>query len=338
VVFLASGFRVVGAVEMERDPAASYEQQVGIPPIVADIRDVSGADLVAGPAQGEELTLVFGCPPCQSFTILRRGRGPVGLDAARDALPSEYLRLVRELMPRYIAFENVPGFSEGRGRAGFERLVASLEHLGYAMVWGVLDAADFGVPQRRRRLLVLGSRVGKPVLPKPTHGSGNAPHVTVREAIGDLPPLASGEADRDDPMHRARRHREVAIERLRSIPEGGGRMDLPRGLQLHCHTRHAGHYDIYGRMSWDRPAPTLTSGCTNVTRGRFAHPEQHRAITAREALLLQSFGREAMLEGGTESVALQIGNAIPPLLARRIGEAVLDMERARRPTAPSRRG
>jgi len=331
--FLAAGFRVVGAVEIESDPASSYARLVGTAPTIADIRDVSGSDLVGGLGSGNELTLLFGCPPCQSFTILRRGGAPVALDAARDTLPAEYLRLVTELNPRHIAFENVPGFAEGRGRAEFERLISDVTDLGYTTVWQVLDAADFGVPQHRRRLLVLGSRIGPPKLPAPTHGPGRLDHVTVRRAVADLRPLESGEVDPDDPMHRARRHRAIALERLRCVPEGGGRMDLPERLRLRCHGDHDGHLDIYGRMSWDRPAPTLTSGCTNVTRGRFGHPEQHRAITPREALLLQSFPCEAELTGGAESIALQIGNAVPPLLARRIGEAVLSVDRASEPVS-----
>src|SRR5262249_27671937 len=146
----------------------------------------------------------------------------------------------------------------------------------------------FGVPQRRRRVLVVASRVRSPALPAATHAdagsSGELRWVTVREAIGALMPLASGEADPSGVYHRARRHSQRALRRLRAIPEGGARVDLPEDLQLACHKDHSGHYDIYGRMWWDRPAPTLTSGCTNVTRGRFAHPDQSRAITLREAM------------------------------------------------------
>lgn len=328
--FTAAGFRVVGAVEIASDPARSYERLIGVTPHLADVSEVAGADLVATLGVGEQLTLLFGCPPCQSFTILRRGGAPVALDTVRNALPAQYLRIVDEVRPRHVAFENVPGLVEGRWRSAFDAFLAELTGMGYTTAWDVIDAADYGVPQYRRRLLVMGSRCAEPRLPAPTHGpasGGRLAHVTVRDALAGLQPLESGGAHPDDPMHRARRHHRIAVERLRHVPEGGGRLDLPDHLQLRCHRDHDGHFDIYGRMSWDRPSPTLTSGCTNITRGRFGHPEQDRAITAREALLLQSFPPDAELVGGTESVALQIGNAVPPLLAQRIAEAVLAVER-----------
>lgn len=236
----------------------------------------------------------------------------------------------------------------GRWRERFDAILQALEELGYTLVSGVLDAADFGVPQHRRRLLVVGSRVATPTLPLPTHAEeetdGLARHVTIRDAIGHLPPLRAGERDPDDPYHRARRHSELNLRRLRAVPEGGGRRDLPPELQLKCHEGHDGHYDVYGRMRWDRPAPTLTSGCTNITRGRFAHPEQDRAITLREAMVLQTFPPQTVLVGNEDEKALQIGNAVPPLLAERIAECVLEMERAaasgsvRANAAPALRG
>jgi DNA (cytosine-5)-methyltransferase 1 len=152
----------------------------------------------------------------------------------------------------------------------------------------------------------------------------------VRDTIADLRPLDSGEQDPDDEFHRARKHTRLALKRLAHIPEGGGRMDLPDDLVLECHRNHNGHYDIYGRMWWDRVAPTLTSGCTNVTRGRFAHPEQDRAITLREAMLLQSFPAYARLQGGVEKMALQVGNAVPTLVTEQIGKTIKAMERRSR--------
>src|SRR5207302_5783070 len=141
------------------------------------------------------------------------------------------------------------------------------------------------------------------------------------ETIKQLPRLISGQTDANDSLHAARKHKPIAIQRLAALKEGEARDDLPDDLQLECHKDHDGHHDIYGRMWWDRPAPTLTTGCTNVTKGRFAHPEQHRAITLREAMLLQTFPRTTVLNGTLEQMALQVGNAIPPLFARRIGAA-----------------
>lgn len=333
--FHQAGFKTVGAVEIDEDAAAAFTLNTGVAPTVKDVRDVSGDDLLAaaGLRRGDP-TLLFGCPPCQSFTVLRRGAEPTKHDRQRNTLIYEYLRLVEELYPRHIAFENVPGLVEGRWHTYFDRFREILADLGYKFDWRVIDAAEYGVPQRRKRVLVVGSRVTEPRLPDPTHserGDGRKePFVTVRDTISELTPLTSGECDPDDKFHRARRHSELALRRLASIPEGGGRVDLPDELVLACHKEHNGHYDIYGRMWWDRVAPTLTSGCTNVTRGRFAHPDQDRAITLREAMLLQTFPPDASLCGGVEKMALQVGNAVPSLLAQRIGKAIKCMEQKSR--------
>jgi DNA (cytosine-5)-methyltransferase 1 len=333
--FDAAGFRTVGAVEIDPDAAAAFALNVGFAPIVKDIRNVNGEDILAAAGlERGELTLLFGCPPCQSFTVLRRGYRPTKHDKQRNTLVYEYLRLVEELLPRHLAFENVPGLVEGRWRPYFERFQAVLLELGYQFDHRVVDAAEFGVPQRRRRVLVIASRVTEPELPTATHSEtpddNHAPFVTVRDKISQLRPLASGEADARDKFHRARKHSGLALERLACVPEGGGRADLPDHLVLDCHREHNGHYDIYGRMWWDRIAPTLTSGCTNVTRGRFAHPEQDRAITLREAMLLQTFPPHAQLVGGVEKMALQVGNAVPSLLAERVGKTIKTMERRAR--------
>lgn len=333
--FRKAGLAPVAAVELDEDAADAYESNIGVAPLVRDIRKVKGDKLLlaAGLKTGQ-CTLLFGCPPCQSFTVLRRGATATRLDRRRNSLYLDYLRLAGDVRPRHIAFENVPGMLNKRWRPHFDALLQGLTDLGYKIAWGLLDAADYGVPQHRSRILVMASRVSAPALPSPTHGDQTSgrrrSHVTVWNAIGGLYELESGEEHPRDPYHFARNHSKLALQRLRVIPEGGGRMDLPPRLQLECHKDHDGHYDIYGRMWWDRPAPTITSGCTNVTRGRFAHPDQDRAITLREAMILQSFPRTAVLSGSYEGMALQIGNAIPPLLAQRIGEAVLDMERQSR--------
>lgn len=326
--FARRGFRVVAAVELDPDTAESYGLNVGVKPIVRDIRSVTGQELLAASGlEPGQCTVIFGCPPCQSFTVLRRGASPTDLDVVRETLPSHYVRLVADVRPAFVAFENVPGMVEGRGRVQFDALIADLERLGYRLKWDFVDAADYGVPQHRRRVLVIGSRIGEPVFPARTHGPASGPagrrYRTVRDAIGDLPALESGEVDPGDDLHRARKHSDIARKRLAAIREGGSRTDLPTELQLACHRDHNGHYDVYGRMAWDKPAPTITSGCTNVTRGRFAHPSQDRAITLREAMSLQTFPRTATLSGTGDGKAQQVGNAVPTLLAERIAEAII---------------
>lgn len=333
--FRNAKFRVAGAVEIDQDAATAFHLNVGVMPIVKNISDVRGEDLLAGAGlERGQLTLLFGCPPCQSFTVLRRGAEPTPRDRERNALVHEYLRLVEELHPRHLAFENVPGLTTGRWRPLFDEFLNRLTTLGYTFEWDTVDAAEYGVPQRRRRVLVIGSRVTSPQLPSTTHCKEGCvehdPFATVRDTIGHLRPLKSDERDPADEFHRARKHSKTALERLTHIPEGGGRMNLPDHLVLDCHKNHNGHYDIYGRMWWDRIAPTLTSGCTNITRGRFAHPQQDRAITLREAMLLQTFPHSARLYGGVEKMALQVGNAVPTLVTERVGETIRTMERRSR--------
>ncbi len=330
--FMARGFRVAAAVEIDRDAARSYELNTGIEPVVLDIRKVQAEDLLAkAKLTAGQCTVMVACPPCQSFTVLRRGRASIPADEGRDGLAKEFLRLVAGVLPSHVVFENVPGMRYGRGRPEFLGVVRRLRELGYKPRWRVLDAAEFGVPQHRRRLVLIGSRTSTPRLPKPTHGSSRAglpALVTVKDAIGELTAPPDVVIEGMDPLHVRRRHGDVAIRRLEAIPTGGGRLDLPDELQLACHRGHKGHYDVYGRMSWDSPSPTITSGCTNITRGRFAHPEQNRAITLREAMRLQSFPDTATVFGRGDGRAQQIGNAVPTLLASSIAQAVIDMDAA----------
>lgn len=329
--FRQAGFSPVAAIEIDVNAAAAYEVNLGVKPLVKNIRRVKGPELLRSAAlRVGECTLLFGCPPCQSFTTLRKAATATSRDRRRNTLYLDYLRLVGSVEPRHIAFENVPGMLSQRWHPHFQALLAGLSELGYRYTWEEIDAADYGVPQRRRRILVVASRVTEPLFPKRTHASeaaaGIAAHRTVRDVIERCDQLGPGERHASDPYHAARNHTDIALRRLRAIPAGGARANLPEDLQLECHKGHKGHYDIYGRMWWDRPAPTLTSGCTNVTRGRFAHPDQDRAITLREAMLLQSFPENAELRGTGDQMALQIGNAIPPLLAKRVGDVVATME------------
>ena len=235
--FSKAGLRAVAAVELDGDAADAYEANVGVRPLVMDIRRVTGEDLLrASGLNAGECTLLSGCPPCQSFTDLRRGSRSTHRDRLRNSFYLDYLRLAGDVRPRHIAFENVPGMLSPRWRPRLDALLEGLAELGYEHVWDVLDAADFGVPQRRRRLLVVASRVSKPVLPAATHAdpalSGRRAWLTVREAVGSLAPLASGEVDASDTYHRARRHSPLALRRLRAIPPGGARSDLPRGFAV----------------------------------------------------------------------------------------------------------
>lgn len=324
-----AGFDVRAAVEISRPAARNYELNVGLKPLIKDIRRVRGGDLLArARLRRGECFLLTACPPCQGFSSQRKPSE--GVQDRRNSLIFRVIHLMREIQPAYLLLENVPGLAAGVGETLFDRACADLGRLGYRMQFKVLDAADFGVPQRRARLiLVAWHHTMPPVeLPDRTHCNPDSPSFstvspllpwkTVHDAIGPssgLTPLAAAAADPHDPLHAASTHNELILRRIMAIPpNGGSRSDLPPDLVLDCHRdrKHNGHRDVYGRMEWQRPSPTLTGGCNKPSKGRFIHPQQHRAITLREAALLQTFPAWTCFEGARQQVADQIGNAVPP--------------------------
>jgi DNA (cytosine-5)-methyltransferase 1 len=332
---LAAGFEVRAAVDNDEAASVSYERNIGLKPIVDDIRNVSGRRLLrrAGLRRGECLLLVA-CAPCQGFSP--QGRAAGGTDPTadkRNLLIFDVVRLVGEIWPAYLLLENVPGLARGVGRPIFDQIKEQLRALTYEVSdEGILEAADYGVPQRRERLIALVRRSDMPEvkLPQPSHCDATKKerirkngHLvswrTVREAIGNLQRLEAGEQDPNDPLHSASRHTDEVQRRIAAIrKDGGSRTDLPQELVLSCHHEHTGHRDVYGRMWWRRPAPTLTGGCIKPSKGRFIHPYRDRGITPREAALLQDFPPRATFYGTRDEIAAQIGNAVPPALGRAV--------------------
>lgn len=313
-----SGFRVVAAVELDPISAESYRfNHPDTPMLIADVRKVTGPRLrkLANLRVGD-LDLLTGCPPCQGFSTLQTRRRNSKVNDHRNSLIFQVLRLARSLRPRVVLIENVPGLASDHR---FTEFCSKLQRQGYHTDYRILDATHFGVPQRRKRLVLIAMRG----LEIPGDWSAHRePTRTVRDAIDTLPPAgASGDALHDFPERRSAK----VMERIRATPrDGGSRSDLPPELNCPCHQRNSGYFDVYGRMAWDEVAPTITSGCHNPSRGRFLHPHEHRAITLREAALLQAFPREYEfdLSRGKEHVARQIGNAFPPRLIRPIAASI----------------
>ncbi|WP_353116185.1 DNA cytosine methyltransferase [Nitratidesulfovibrio sp.] len=310
-----AGFRVLSALDC--DPVACETYATNHPDVHLvrdDIRAVEPLSLLPQgslPAGGVDLLVV--CAPCQPFSSQNRHR--VGDERADLILQAP--RFVAGLRPRLVFFENVPGLASPANHSQIRQLEAAFSAEGYTLGLPVrVDAADYAVPQRRMRCIMFAAAPGVPLpqLPQPITPEGA--RRTVRDALGDLPPLASGQATAD-PLHFARNHQEIALQRMRHIPkDGGSRFSLPPELELACHKGHKGHPDVYGRMGWGNVAPTLTTGCTDVTRGRFMHPRDDRAITLREAARLQSFPDEYSFVGCPAAIARQIGNAVPVQLAQ----------------------
>ena len=314
----AAHFRVVAAVD--NDPGACATYRLNHPRVrlyEIDIRELDPTVILRDCLKDVPLDLAVICAPCQPFSSQNRKRG----GDARSRLLIEGARFVSVLKPKVVFVENVPGLAS---TANADLLAEFQEACGSDYIFGepeCVDAADYGVPQRRVRCLVMAARrQHAPQLPQPTTPVGK--RRTVRDAIGTLRPLAAGEVDPQDPIHAARAHRPITIKRLQAIPkDGGSRSNLPKHLILNCHKDHRGHPDVYGRMKWDAVAPTLTTGCTDVTRGRFAHPDEDRAITPREASLLQTFRAGYKFAGSPTIVSEQIGNALPFALLRALTSA-----------------
>ncbi|MBN9489441.1 MAG: DNA cytosine methyltransferase [Alphaproteobacteria bacterium] len=306
-----AGFEIIAAVELDSVAAQTYEANHGLGVVrLKDIQRVSANGLRSELGlRPSELELLAGCPPCQGFSTLRTRNGAQRNRDRRNDLVGEMLRFAKAFLPKAVMMENVPGLL---GRKPFIDLCKGLERLGYIVTYGIQDAADHGVPQRRRRLILLAGRGFE--IPFARRSTRRA---TVREAISRI--AKAGRSG--DPLHDWPEKRSEKIVRLiKDIPKNGGsRLDLPRRRQLECHRKSDGFRDIYGRMAWDGVSPTITSGCFNPSKGRFLHPTENRAITMREAALLQSFPKsyKFILSAGKEAIALMIGNALPPELIRR---------------------
>src|SRR5215510_282459 len=287
---------------------------------VLDASETSGADLLrlGGLAPGE-CDLLAGGPPCQGFSLQRRGLR----DDARNQLVLRYLDWINELRPKAFLLENVNAIRSVRGSHLLAEVRTFAEKVGYSTYVATLDAADHGVPQVRRRAFLVGGPQGRPFAwPLP---DGN--RRTVRDAIGDLPSPPEDGSPHPFVANHFREARLSAInrERIRAVPEGGGREDLPLHLQLDCHKNGHRHLDTYGRMAWDRPAPTITARFDSFTRGRFGHPVEDRSITLREGARLQGFPDSFVFLGNREQGARLVGNAVPPPLAAQVAKSIRAM-------------
>lgn len=350
-----AGFKVKAAVEIED---AAVDTYLAYPPLSkvnvlrgtegGDICNLSGEDILAASGIGkDDIYLFAGCPPCQNFSRQNPNNEKKSPEE-RKKLLFEFLRIIEEIEPPFLLMENVPGIKSDSTRKKKEdkKVVSNKdildEFLGrlklkYHVVESILNSADYGVPQIRKRFVLHAVR--KDIyaelqadgfefgLPKPTHSckeeEGLFPWKTVREAIGDLPPIKAGEAY-EDPNGIIHNHKcanldDINIGRIRAIrANGGSRTGLPDNLVLECHKKKDkdgkvfdGHKDVYGIMDADKPSPTMTGGCLCYSKGRYGHYAQDRAISVREAARLQTFPDDFIFSDSLTAAALQIGNAVP---------------------------
>jgi DNA (cytosine-5)-methyltransferase 1 len=317
-----SGFEPVMAVESESAAARTFKTnfagQLAVPVNVIDapIQTVE---------KYPEAEVVIGGPPCQGFSPLGRDRDPSSR-ALLNELWQEYVRAVLQVKPRAFVIENVPEFLKSvQFQTLLQRLNTDRRLRKYKFSYGVLNAADYGVPQRRRRGLFVASIDHQPCWPpQTTHGPESPdqrPYRTVRDAIGDLPLRPTGED-----WHIGRNPLPSSIERYKAVPEGGNRFDLQRNrpdLTPQCWlNKPTGTTDVFGRLWWDRPAFTIRTEFFKPEKGRYLHPKAHRPITHREAARLMTFPDWFAFEGSKIEVARQIGNAVPPALGTEIARFV----------------
>ncbi|MFI3164104.1 MAG: DNA cytosine methyltransferase [Bacillota bacterium] len=347
-----SGFEVVKAVEIDAQAVAAYKNYTplhNVDVIHGDIRKVSGENILENTNIEEgELYLLAGCPPCQKFSMQNRKNN---LDESnreqKEELLNEFLRIIQELYPPFILMENVPGIKSLFKGVVLQDFLAKLRNDGteilenkYHVKYDVVNAADYGVPQRRRRFVLHAVRMDiyenliergiEWNLPAVTHSQcvkdSLKPWVTVDDAIMDLPAIVAGQRYQDESVnnHYCSGLSDTNLERIRIIRKNGGSRDsLPERLVLKCHKSYTGHKDVYGIMKHDEPAPTITGGCTCYSKGRFGHPYQDRAISVREAARLQTFPDDFIFGESITKASLEIGNAVPVKLVKASGDEIL---------------
>lgn len=327
-------FNIIAANEIEKDISIAYTlNHPGVNMINCDIYDLT-EEILASVLGGEKVDIVVGGPPCQSYSTL----GKRQMDE-RANLFMQYKRILQILQPRAFVFENVVGIlSMDKGRL-FQQIKSEFEKLGYSLKYRVLDAVDFGVPQHRERVILVGFKNNNNfVYPLPTHGDGLKPYVTLREAIGDLPVLKSGqtkdcyqyEADNDflrfvranssDVVteHRSPKNGAHLIRIMETLKDGQSKDDLPEDIRP-----KSGYGNTYAKLWWERPSTTITRNFACPSSSRCIHPRDSRAMSIREGARLQSFPDDYKFYGSDGMKRLEIGNAVPPLLSIAIAQQML---------------
>ncbi|GIX10686.1 MAG: cytosine-specific methyltransferase [Elioraea sp.] len=317
------GIEVVAGFDL--DPACAYPFEAnndGTNFVLADVAELAPNDILER-LRGGSSTVLAGCAPCQAFSRYTQKKSYRRRN--RWSLLGHFGDLAAATSTDVVTMENVPDLARHRR---FEDFLRTLKRADYAVHWEVAECEAYGAPQGRKRLVVLASRLGQPRLITPLE-FGSRP-MSVRDAIGHLPPVAAGGTDAHDPLHRAASLSPLNLKRVRASRPGGTWRDWPEELRLACHTRATGatYPSIYGRMRWDAPAPTITTLSHNLGSGRFGHPEQDRALTPREAALLQTFPACYQFEHPNARLPMRtlsrlIGNAVPVLLGRVIGRSIV---------------
>lgn len=318
---LLAGCEIVAGYDVDRRCKFAFEENNGGKFYTRDVSKLLASE-ISSHFTGTAPSILAGCAPCQPFSTYKHRYA----EDPQWSLVNKFAELAAEILPDYVTMENVPALLKYKDGAVFRRFCDTLEDAGYAVQHSIAHCERFGVPQKRRRLVVLAARNRQL---SPLHEGGNG-YVSVRDAIANLPPIAAGESCKNDPLHVSSSLSEINLRRIRQSRPGGTWRDWPEALRAECHKRPTGktYPGVYARMDWDKPAPTMTTQCYGYGNGRFGHPDQDRAISLREAAVLQSFPAEYRFLPHGEKVSMKevgrwIGNAVPVGLARAIGRHII---------------
>ncbi len=317
-----AGIPVVAGLDHDSTCRYAYEENSRAKFIHTDIRDSIYSDIFSCLA-GAKYRILVGCAPCQPFSTHTTKIGNHRRSDSRWNLINEFLKFIVDGKPEVASMENVPAL---RKKEIYYSFKDTLRKLGYHVSDGIVHCEYFGVPQRRRRLVMLASLLDDISLPERLLDKP----ITVKESIGHLKYLVSGTASSDDPVHICSKLSPLNLSRIRASVPGGTWEDWPEKLLPECYKKSSGksYSSVYGRMSWDKPAPTLTTQFYSYGTGRFGHPEQDRALSIREGAILQSFPEDYKLSPVEKPLAVSvvgrhIGNAVPPLLGNAIGKSII---------------
>jgi DNA (cytosine-5)-methyltransferase 1 len=313
------GLTIAAGIDIDPNCRFPFEKNIKARFLHRNVAELTAPELAELFADAK-IRVLAACAPCQPFSGYTSKRNDIG---ERWKLLLEVSRLASEVQPDVITVENVSRLAK---RPVWSDFVRSLEAVGYHVKWDILDASNFGVPQRRKRLVLLGSLLGPIDLPVPISLKKPA---TVRTAIGSLPKISCGMSDPHDPLHSSRNLTKSNLKRIRASKPAGTWRQWPESLVTACHKKKSGrtYPSVYGRMSWDKPSPTITTQFYGFGNGRFGHPEQNRALSLREGAILQSFPANFQFLPKSERVSFNaigklIGNAVPPRLAQAIGRTI----------------
>ncbi|UOQ74096.1 DNA cytosine methyltransferase [Hymenobacter cellulosilyticus] len=325
--FVMEGFNVVAGIDSDETCKYTFENNNNSKFICNDITKVTSNEVLSLFPK-DSIKILIGCAPCQSFS--RYTSGNRNSDDNKWSLLLYFAKLIEDIQPEIVSMENVPQLAKYNKNGVYSDFIKTLESNGYHISdpKKIVYCPEYGIPQNRKRLVLLASKLGPIDLIPPTRSKNNLP--TVKEAIGDLPSIMDGQVCESDPIHRAQKLSKLNITRMQHTKEGGSWREWPDELMLECHKKLTGSKfnDVYGRMRWNEPSPTMTTHCIGLGNGRFGHPEQNRAISLREAAILQSFPRSYNFLSYpsnkiiSKDIQRHIGNAVPVKLGQAIAISI----------------